>query len=468
MIASMNHRPEVARSGLAATLSFALVTLLASCAVAPPAPPAPHASVLPGTPGDPATTVTADEIQEHVEVLASDLFEGREAGTRGEQRASAYIIDQLEQCPRLQPAGIEGGWLQPFPIILHGQDAVAHNICALLAGTDPDLAQQTIVLGAHYDPVGFGESGNSLDGPGEIHNGADDNGSGSSALIDIATSLATSGWQPRRSILFQWYSGEELGLLGSQHWCENPLRPLEDTVFMLNMDMVGRLVQDTLLVGGTGTSPGLSELARAACEANGLVMIDDPPGSAPSDNTSFYDKRIPVLFFFTGLHDDYHAAGDDAAKLNADGAARIGRAAAAVLLAIDARDERPEFRMAPGDALMFRPHAYVGVTFGIVPQRAAAGPVMVTVVIPGSPAEAAGLREGDVVVAVDGAPLSSVDVTVAGEVHAQQGDTASRNKALAALEARLKRMDPGLPAIVLSVVRDGAPPRDISLQPVIR
>ncbi len=438
------------------------VLLFTACAVPPGEPAGLRLPPLPGTPGDPRTAVTSEEIDEHVEVLASDLFEGREAGTRGEQRASAYIISQLEECPRLQPAGIEGGWLQPFPIVLHGEDAVAHNICALLPGTDPDLARQTIVLGAHYDHVGFGESGNAIDGGGEIHNGADDNGSGSATLLDLATSLANSDWQPRRSILFLWFSGEELGLLGSVHWCENPLRPLEDTVFMLNMDMVGRLVENTLVVGGTGSSPGLSELAQAACLANGLVMIDDPPGSAPSDNTSFYEKRIPVLFLFTGLHDDYHAATDDAAKINADGAARIGHAAASVVLSLDSRDERPEFRIAPGSALMFRPHAYVGVVFGIVSGAAATGPVEVSVIIPGSPADAAGLREGDVIVAVDGQVLPTADAADPG------GDDARRSRALATLDARLARIEPGLPAIVLSVVRDGAAPRDISLKPVIR
>ncbi|HTE06278.1 MAG TPA: M28 family peptidase [Planctomycetota bacterium] len=454
---------------------------------------------LPGTPGDPETAITAEEIREHVEVLASDLFEGREAGTRGEQRASAYIVDQLSSCPRLQPAGIEGGWLQPFPMLVHGEDAVGHNIVALLPGTDSRLAAQTIVLGAHYDHVGFGGSGNSLDPPGPVHNGADDNASGSATLLDLATSLANSGWKPRHTILFQWYSGEELGLLGSAFWCEHPLRSIEDTVFMLNMDMVGRLTGDTLVVGGTGTSPELPDLARAACEASGIAMLDDPPGRAPSDNTSFYDKHVPVLFLFTGLHDDYHAAGDDAAKINADGAARVGRAAEAVLLAVDARDERLPFRTAPGEALMFRPHLYVGATFAITDEPHAPGPVKVAVLIPGTPADTAGLREGDILVAVDGQPLASAGAvhtdTAAESAGAPRADGSSapprasasppddsrspgdvrppdepslRRGALLALETRLKRIDPGLPPITFRVVRDGTAPRDLRVKPIIR
>jgi hypothetical protein len=482
---------------------------------ASPAPPAgaqagatprPELPPLPGTAGDPGTSITPEEISEHIEVLASDLFEGREAGTRGEERASAYIIGVLEEHPRLRPAGADGLWLQPFPIMLHGEPAVAHNICALLPGTDPHLAHETIVAGAHYDHVGYGASDNALDGRGAIHNGADDNASGSATLLDLATSLAESGWQPRRSILFQWYSAEELGLLGSLHWCEEPLRPLEDTVFMLNMDMVGRLVADTLLVGGTGTSPGFADLARAACERSGLVMLDDPPGSAPSDNTSFYDRRVPVLFLFTGLHDDYHAAGDDAAKINAAGAARIGDVAASLLLALDAQDERPPFRASPGNALMFRPHAYTGVTFAVTADVAPPGPVKVTVVIPGSPAEAAGLRADDIIVSLDGAPLPGAPgfggpapdappagtpmsgvplpdgprpgaarpgglpgdaVAEAPRAVATPTEAEVREHALALLEARLKRLDPELSPIVLGVVREGAVEL-VTLQPVVR
>src|SRR5262249_24956675 len=158
---------------------------------------------------------------------------------------------------------------------------------------------QFIVIGAHYDHVGFGEHDNALDAPGQIHNGADDNASGSATLLDLATSLANAGWKPRRTILFQWYSGEELGLLGSEFYVEHPLEPLEQTIFMLNMDMVGRLVGRTLVVGGTGSSPGIADVAAALCKPLRLTMINDPPGTDPSDNTSFYEHDIPAIFLFT-------------------------------------------------------------------------------------------------------------------------------------------------------------------------
>jgi len=354
---------------------------------------------------DPRVSVTPGEILEHIDVLASELFEGREAATKGERRAAGYIVSNLKDAGRLQPAGPEGSWYQPFELMLRDEPAEARNVLAMLPGNDPELSHEVIVIGAHYDHVGYGHSGNSLDKAGDIHNGADDNASGSATLIDLATSLANSGWKPRRTIMFQWYSGEELGLLGSRHYVNQPMFPLDDHVFMINMDMVGRLTGRRLLVGGTGTTPGMSELAQGYCDELGLDMLDDPPGSAPSDNSSFYDKGIPCMFLFTGLHTDYHRAGDDAYKVNARGSADIGRLARRLVEQIDARDERPEFTRSPGMANIFVPRPYVGATFGVAP----ADPetmARVEVVIPDSPAEHAGLLEGDLVVSVNGGAVS--------------------------------------------------------------
>ncbi len=431
--------------------------LLSALLLAPLLAPAPRAQAPEAAAAaDPATTITPDEIQEHIDTLASDVFEGREAGTRGERMAANYIVSQLQACDRLRPDGQDGTWFQAFPLdmLRHGKgrhgplddpeepvalsDAEeaaagppeARNILARLPGADPALAGEFIVLGAHYDHVGFGEHGNALDGPGAIHNGADDNGSGSATLLDLALSLANAGWQPRRTILFQWYTGEELGLLGSKYQVEHPSHPLDRTVFMVNMDMVGRLVGRTLVVGGTGTSPGFAELARGLCDKLSLVMIDDPPGTAPSDNTSWYEHDVPSLFLFTGLHDDYHRSTDDSFRINARGAADVGLLAAGLVQAIDARDERPAFRKAPGSALLFTPRVYIGATFKPARRGAPAG-AEVGVILPGSPADLAGLHEGDVVHALDGDAMPGVD----------------------ALEAALRRVGTDLPRLHFSAWR---------------
>jgi len=176
---------------------------------------------------------------------------------------------------------------------------------------------------------------------------------------------------------------------------------------MINMDMVGRLAGRTLVVGGTGTAAGLSDLTRGFCDELALHMIDDPPGTAPSDNSSFYDAGVPCLFLFTGLHGDYHRATDDSQKLDLVGARDIGRLAERLLRALDGRDARPEFRPAPGSAMMFTPHLYLGCA---LEEAVPPGPegARVAVLIPDTPAASAGLREGDTIAEWAGHPVGSV------------------------------------------------------------
>lgn len=383
--------------------------------------------------------ITAEELLAHVSVLASDAFGGRETGTAGERLASDYIVAQLAALPGLVPAG-EDGWLQTFPMSVRKRaeesagsrseleeplppmefdDDVdgdeppldprerselgpGHNVIALLPGSDPRLSHEFIVLGAHYDHVGYGRHGNSLGGSGQIHNGADDNASGSAALLELAEALATVAQPPRRSILFQWYSGEELGLLGSQYWVAHPTRPLDQVVVQLNLDMVGRLLGGTLMVGGTGTSPGFDAILDVAlADDPSLVVIRDRVGAAPSDNASFHLAGVPVLFFFTGEHADYHKPSDDAERINAAGEERVVRLVERVLRGLDALDERPPFTAAPGIYQDFWPSVRLGVAFASVPAWVV-GCARVDVVVPGEPCDRGGLREGDVVFRVDG------------------------------------------------------------------
>lgn len=389
------------------TLVRSLVVAALLGAAAPPA--------LLAQPGDP---ITAGDYQAHIDVLASDALLGRETGTKGEERAAAYIISVLEELPGIEPAGDDGDWFQGFPV--PGVDGITagRNVLAKLRGSDPELAAQAIVLGAHYDHVGYGQHGNSLDalpgadGQPQIHNGADDNASGSAALLEVAAALATADTPPRRTILFQWYSGEELGLIGSRYWADNPLHPLDDVVAMLNCDMIGRPVGSTLLVGGVGTAPLWPELLEELRRPLELEIVYDQTGIAPSDNSSFYAKQIPVLFFFTGVHEDYHRPGDDAHKIRTAPATRIVQLVHDVLRAVDARDARPEFTSANGAANYFVPT----VTYGIEVDAVGAGVPgvgVVAVLQPDSAAAQAGLREGDVIFRVDNrepADLESLEV----------------------------------------------------------
>jgi len=400
-------------SPLALVTSVVCLAMLGACA-----------STTDGVSAAPGDPITGAEIQAHVEMFASEAFGGREAGSPGEALASAYIIERLSALPGILPAGDEGGWLQSFDIpsgVAAGSTddlGDGHNVLAILPGSDPDLAHEIVVMGAHYDHVGRGKHGNSLelmddlgalkaDTGGvvnlgrDIHNGADDNASGSAVLLELAQSLATAGSRPRRTVMFQWYSGEELGLLGSRHYVNAPTRPLEHTVAMLNMDMVGRLRGSTLFVGGTGTSAAFSRQVQAAASSEDVTVIEDRSGIAPSDNSSFYVSDVPVLFFFTGLHEDYHRSTDDADKLNGRGAARVGRMIEHILRDMDGETDPPEFIASGGEVVVWRPQVWSGMTFEAT-VAGELGAARVAVLVPDSPAGRAGLAEGDVIFKLDG------------------------------------------------------------------
>jgi hypothetical protein len=259
--------------------------------------------------------------------------------------------------------------------------------------------KETLVIGAHYDHVGRGAFGSLAGGGGgKIHNGADDNASGTSALLEVAGALVERRAEMRRRILFLSFSGEELGLLGSKRYVENPLIPLADTVAMLNLDMVGRL-DERLYVGGTGTCPiwpGLVEdLAKEALRSPIRLW---PGGKAPSDHTSFYERDIPVLFFFTGLHGDYHRPSDDWNTLNYDGLVRVARLVSRVALDVTTRTDRVAFTKC--DAGGFEVGPYLGI--GIDPRPDG---LFVAHVADKSPGAKAGVKEGDRIVAWNGADI---------------------------------------------------------------
>jgi hypothetical protein len=231
-------------------------------------------------------SIVAPDLTHHGAFLSSDAFEGRRAGSRGEGHAALYIASCLRRLG-LVPGGADGTYFQHVP--LKG-DRLGFNVLGRIDGTDPGLRHEVVVLGAHYDHLG-------IDRNGEICNGADDNASGTSALLELAEAFTI--FPPRRSVVVILFCGEEQGLLGSRFYCEHPLVPLRDTVTMINLDMVGRSEDDYLFVGGAGTSPVFRPLLTGWNRRFGFEMELKDPGGAPSDNMSFFNKVIPVLFFFT-------------------------------------------------------------------------------------------------------------------------------------------------------------------------
>ncbi|MEM8670810.1 MAG: M28 family peptidase [Planctomycetota bacterium] len=218
------------------------------------------------------------------------------------------------------------------------------NVLGILPGRGA-LAGQTIVVGAHYDHVGMGGYGSLAPGTVAIHNGADDNASGTVTMLEVATRMNAElkDVDSHRQILFMAFTGEERGLIGSQHYVKDPVIPLANTVAMVNLDMVGRLRDNELTVYGTGSANGFDELIDRANEKGKFKLEKVPSGYGPSDHQSFYQSGVPVLFFFTGLHNDYHRPSDDFDKINFKGLSRITDIVSEVTLELATDPQRPEY-----------------------------------------------------------------------------------------------------------------------------
>lgn len=303
------------------------------------------------------------------------------------------------------------------------------NVIGILPGSDPILKDECVVIGAHYDHVGIGEFGSMGNDMGEIHNGADDNASGTAALLELAQAFTASGERPKRSILFAAFAAEERGLLGSRHYVANPVVPIEKTVAMFNLDMVGRSEDGLVEVIGVGTSPGFAADVERWNRDVGLVLKTQEGYSQDSDHAPFAGKQVPILFLFTGLHPDYHRPGDDWEKINSADAARIARLAHAGLTDLADRDARPEFvavrsgfggrRRGGDDAARSgergaasppgaNPAApYLGLSAAEPPDGRSG--VVLSAVADGGPAALAGLLAGDSVLSIGGRRVSTFE-----------------------------------------------------------
>lgn len=272
------------------------------------------------------------------------------------------------------------------------------NIAGLLEGSDPTLREEVVVIGAHMDHLGMGGPHSLAENKKPaIHHGADDNASGTAGVLMLADYFANLSPRPKRSLLFLCFSGEELGLLGSAHYVKNPLLPLNKTVAMLNMDMIGRMTNNRLIVIGSGTSPSWASLLDEVNKAANFTLSKSESGFGASDQQSFYVSKIPVLMFFTGLHGDYHRPSDTTEKINAYDQARVVEFVAECARRIAALPERPAY--AQITTTESAPAARFRVSLGSIPDYAAeVEGVMLSGVRPGSPADKAGLKQGDIII----------------------------------------------------------------------
>ncbi len=272
------------------------------------------------------------------------------------------------------------------------------NVMGYLPGNHPEKKQQVIVIGAHYDHLGWGGQGSMAPNEHAIHYGADDNASGTAGMLELAQKFAANRDEIDRSILFMAFGAEELGLIGSRHYVENPYIPNEQTAAMINLDMIGRLQNDELTIFGVGTSPIWDDLIESSAYYDNFSVRTNPDGLGPSDHASFYRNDIPVLFFHTGLHGDYHRPTDTADKINYEGMERIVNYVYDIARTLTTYQEQIAFTRADSP----RPQSGMGnisVYVGTMPDLVGeSGGMKITEVRSNSPAEKAGLKSGDVII----------------------------------------------------------------------
>ncbi|MGB5027812.1 MAG: M20/M25/M40 family metallo-hydrolase [Chitinophagaceae bacterium] len=292
-----------------------------------------------------------------------------------------------------------------FTTALSEKKRTGHNV----VGYIDNGAATTVVLGAHFDHLGYGEDGNSRNTSTEriIHNGADDNASGTAALIELAKKLKQSKAN-NNNYLFIAFSGEELGLYGSKYFTENPTIDLKTANYMINMDMVGRLSDSTksVTIGGYGTSPTWSSVISMA-PGNSITVKIDSSGTGPSDHTSFYRKDIPVLFYFTGLHTDYHKPSDDADKINYNGIASILQHITGLVESLNSSSKLSFLKTRETQTTT---SARFSVTMGVMPDYTYSGTgLRADGVSEGKPAQKAGLKAGDIILQIGDYKITSME-----------------------------------------------------------
>ena len=351
-------------------------------------------------------------LMEHVEFLASPKLAGRGLGSEGLASASRYIAERFQQIG-LEPGGDNGGYFQKFTIDKgpQGTPVETANVIGVMRGTKAKWKSQSAILSAHYDHLGLGWPDGRKTDEGKPHPGADDNASGVSVMIELAKALKVSG-QPSRTLIFIAFSAEEAGLKGSAYYADHPKMPLDQVIGVINLDTVGRLGNDKISVLGTGTASEWRHIFRGAGFVTGVETRLIPESMQSSDQMSFISKNVPAIQLFTTVNADYHRTTDTADKIDAAGLVKVASFAREGIAYLAERETpltntipKPGGAGAPappapalsGDQAQGR-----RVSFGTVPDFAFTGPgVRAGGVVPGSPAEKAGLKEGDVMMKLD-------------------------------------------------------------------
>jgi hypothetical protein len=283
--------------------------------------------------------------------------------------------------------------------------ATVNNVLAWL----PGQSDEYVIIGAHYDHLGRGNFDSLAPSQiGQVHPGADDNASGTAGVLELARLLAPERGKLKRSILFMDFAGEELGLLGSAEWVKEPTRPLDKAVAMINMDMIGRIKDDKIYIGGVGTGSTLKAVLEQAEKDAPFKVEYSPGGYSSSDHTSFVTKKIPVLFFFSGLHSDYHKPSDTWDKINAPSAARLLDMVESVAVQLANTDQPPAFQVVAEEKPLGGGGGY-GPYFGSVPDFGQVeNGVKFSDVRPNSPAAKAGFKAGDILVQFGDKPIKNL------------------------------------------------------------
>ncbi|MCO5259856.1 MAG: M20/M25/M40 family metallo-hydrolase [Crocinitomicaceae bacterium] len=359
---------------------------------------------------DAAEVVQDGQLKKHLSYLASDELEGRLTGSKGEEKAANYLAQELKKYG-LKP--YEGNsYLQKFNYKVrlnpHDSTSVKDWHGTNVVGVLDNGAKNTIVIGAHYDHLGRNEHHHStqVNSEGQIHNGADDNASGTTALLELARIYSQNKTKEKVNYIFAFFSGEEDGLIGSKHLAESIKSKYPNVSAMINMDMIGRLNHEkSLVVGGFGTSPDFAPIIDKTKPAGFNITIDSS-GVGPSDHTSFYLKDIPVLFFFTGTHMDYHKPSDDEEKINYYGLRMITSYVFRVANQLAEKDQLT-FTKTKVDAGKRAPQ--YKVTLGIMPDYADYGDGLhIDGVVDGKVADKAGVKSGDVLIGIGDCKIKDV------------------------------------------------------------